>query len=54
MVAAASLTEDQPVEVLPVDKDKDARCFLLVAAETRRLETGMTRSWKIMTIWVPL
>lgn len=42
------------MEVLPVVKDKDTLCFLLVATETRRLETGMPRFWKTTMICVPL
>ncbi|KAF3828782.1 hypothetical protein GH733_004688 [Mirounga leonina] len=39
---SAALTEDWPVDVPPVDKDKNVLCFVLVATETGHLETGMT------------
>lgn len=39
----ASLTENRPVEVLPVGEDKDMLGFLMVATETGHTETGMTR-----------
>lgn len=44
----------ESMEVLPVDKDKDVLCFLLVATETGHIETGISRFWKITMTCVPL